>query len=238
MNVYILYQNDEEMKRFKNHIPSDFCNEFNLKYFKSYIFKNFNNFNYNNFNYSFLDTYKTIYRNKLNNNQLNHLLSIKKILEDSLKHKYESIMILEYDVFFHKDFMNLFKKYDSLIKNNDIIHLGSSQHKWYDILDNSKIIIKEWKDNKYYINSHSLGTFAIILKNNIFFEYLNFINYVLTDYNYFPSDVILSIISRRYKSIVLFPNLIICDLDKSSILNKDRSNDYIKFKWYKHKYVC
>ena len=47
---------------------------------------------------------------------------------------------------------------------------------------------------------------------------LEFINYVLYEYQYFPSDVILSILSRKHKSVVLYPNLIICNLDKSSIV--------------------
>ena len=59
-----------------------------------------------------------------------------------------------------------------------------------------------------------------ILKNNIYLEYLNFINYVLTSYQYFPSDVILSIISRNYKSIVVYPNLIFV-FENSSIIKKE-----------------
>ena len=241
MKTFVLYQNDNELNRFNKYLPIGIKKLFeDIVYFKSHIYENtkynYNNININNINY--VDVYKKIYKNKLNKNQLNHLLSIKKILENSLEKKYDSILILEYDVYFHKNFFEIFEKYKNLIKNNDIIHLGSSQHKWYDFITNEKINIKEWKDNKYYNNSHSLGTFAIILKNNIFLDYLNLINYVLSSYQYFPSDVILSILSRNYKSIVLYPNLIICDLDNSSILKKDRTNDYIKFKWYKHKYIC
>jgi hypothetical protein len=238
MNIIILYQNDSELDRIKkylNNINSNLLK--NIIYFKSYIFKN-EKYNFNNINTSYFNDYKNIYIKKLNQNQLNHLLSIKKILELSIKNRYDNIMILEYDIYFHKDFNNLYEQYKKIIKNNDIIHLGSSQHKWYDIITNEKICIKEYGGLKYYNNSHSLGTFAIILKNNIYIEYLNFINYVLTSYQYFPSDVILSIISRKYKSIVLYPNIIICDLDNSSIIKKNREKDYIKFKWYKHKYIC
>jgi hypothetical protein len=239
MKTFILYQNENELNRFNKYLPTDIKNLFeDIIYFKSCIYEN-TKYNFNNINnINYFDIYKKIYKNKLNKNQLNHLLSIKKILEEALKKNYDSIFILEYDVYFSKNFTELYDKYKNLIKNNDIIHLGSSQHKWYDIITNEKINIKEWKNIKYYNNSHSLGTFAIILKNSIYLEYLNFINYVLTSYQYFPSDVILSIVSRNYKSIVLYPNLIICDLENSSIIKKDRSNDYIKFKWYKHKYIC
>ena len=234
MKVIVLYQNDIEQTRFKKYLPKlDLFN--NIIYFKSHIFKN-NKYNYNNFDIN--NKYYGIYKNKLNKNQLNHLLSIKKIIELSIDNNYDSIMILEYDVYFHKNFNCLYAQYKHLIDNNVIIHLGSSQHKWYDIITEEYIHIKEWNGIKYYNNSHSLGTFAVILKKEIYLKYLNFINYVLTDYQYFPSDVILSIISREYKSIVLYPNIVICDLESSSIIKKNRLNDYINFKWYTHKYIC
>jgi GR25 family glycosyltransferase involved in LPS biosynthesis len=229
MKIYILYQNDGELDRFKKYnILKD------VIYFKSHI--------YNQEKYKFTKIehdifYKQRYQLLLNKNQCNHLLSIKNILENAIKNNYDEIMILEYDVYFHKDFIKLYSKYEKIIDNNIIIHLGSSQHKWYNIITNEKIIIKNINNIEYYNNSHSLGTFAIILKKNIFLEYLNYINYVLSDYNYYPSDVILCIISKKYKSVVLYPNLIICDLSKSSIKPKNRDFDYIKFKWYKNKYI-
>lgn len=240
MKIFVLHQNDKELKRFQ-----DYLNKYsyiyeniynNIIYFKSFFYIN-EKYNFDNFDINFISNYKNIYTKKLNQNQLNHLLSIKKILEISIEKKYDNIMILEYDIYFHKNFNKLFENYDKLIKNNDIIHLGSSQHKWFDIITQEKISIKKWRDLQYYNNSHSLGTFAIILKKNIFIEYLNLINYVLSSYQYFPSDVILSILSRKYKSIVLYPNIIICNLDNSTIIKRDRKNDYIKFKWYKDKYL-
>mgnify|MGYP001395491651 CR=1 FL=1 len=238
MKTFILYQNNNELNRFNKYLPPDIKILFGeIIYFKSHIYKN-TQYDYKQIDINYFNIYKNIYKNKLNQNQLNHLLSIKKIIELASHKNYESIMILEYDVYFNKNFIELYDEYKTLIVNNDIIHLGSSQHNWFDIITNEKINIKTWKTIKYYNNSHSLGTFAIILKNNIFVEYLNFINYVLTSFQYFPSDVILSIISRKYKSVVLYPNLIICDLDNSNIIKKDRSKDYIKFKWYKNKYIC
>ena len=242
MKIIILYQNNSELNRFINyHSKLNLLND--ILYFKSYIFKNIKykyenlNNNYKNINNNFLYNYKKIYKNELNQPQLNHLLSIKKILELSIEKEFNSIMILEYDIYFHKDFKELFNEYKNLIANNDIIHLGSSQHRWCDLFTLQKINIKQWKKLKYYNNTHSLGTFALILKKEVYKEYLNFINYVLTDYKYFPSDVILSMVSKNYKSIVLYPNIIICNLDNSTIINKNRENDYIKFKWYKHKYI-
>jgi len=228
MIKFVLYQNNKELCRF---------NKFNILTdvipFKSKIYKN-NMYSYYKINYN--DIYNKIYNNELNQNQLNHLLSIKSILEQSISNNYESIFILEYDVYFHKKFCKLYDEYKKLIDNNDIIHMGSSQHRWYNYITNDKVIIKKYNNLEYYNNTQSLGTFAIILKKVIFRDYLNFINFVLSEHKYFPSDVILSIISQKYKSIVLYPNLIICDLNNSNILQKNRDNDYIKFKWYLNRY--
>ena len=231
MIKYILYQNDEELERFKKHnIFKD-----NI-YFKSKIFniKNKDKYNVPRFD----NKYNNFYNKKLNKNQLNHLYSIKTIIEDSIKNNYKEIMILEYDVYFHKEFNYLYNKYKKLIDNNDIIHLGSSQHQWYDKFSGDKIKINKYNDLMFYKNTHSLGTFAVILKERVYDEYLNFINYCLYEDNFYPSDVILSIISKNYKSIVLYPNLIICDISKSTILKRDNyRKNLITFKWILSNYI-
>lgn len=228
MIIYLLYQNENEKDIFMKH------NIFNnIIFFKSYIYNN-EIFDYNEPKYD--KKYDYIYKNNLNQNQKNHQYSIKLILEDAIKNNYNEIMILEYDVYFHKDFTNLYKKYETLIKNNNIIHLGSSQHQWIDIITGNKIEIKKYKDLYFYKNGHSLGTFAIILKKIIYDDYLNFINYNLSTINKFPTDVILSIVSRKYKSIVLYPNLIICDIFSSTIAKPRDIRTLISFKWNLNNY--
>jgi hypothetical protein len=244
MIIYILYQNNKELERIKSYMLKVNIFKDNIIYFKSKKFKSgdFKCKDIFKLNYK-LDEYQIeylcLYNKKLNKNQKNHLVSIKAILEDSIKNNYDQIMILEYDIYFHKNFKNLYEKYKKLIDNNDIIHLGSSQHRWYDRITIDKIKIKKYNDLYYYNNTMSLGTFAIILKKNIYQTYLNFIDYFLYNKEYFyPSDVILSIISYNYKSIVLYPNLIICDISKSTILER---NDYekkiITFKWNMNNYI-
>ena len=94
----------------------------------------------------------------------------------------ENLKFIDYGFFFLKKNFSITASFPTkiseflssgipIITNNDIIHLGSSQHNWFDIITNEKINIKTWKNIKYYTNSHSLGTFAIILKNNIYVEY-------------------------------------------------------------------
>jgi|SaaInlStandDraft_6_1057023.scaffolds.fasta_scaffold01732_9 hypothetical protein len=222
MRKYILYQNDNEKEIYIKH------NIFNnIIYFKSHIYNN-QQFNYNKPKYD--NKYDLIYKNKLNQNQCNHQYSIKLILEECINNNYNEIMILEYDIYFHKKFHKLYLEYNILIKNNSIIHLGSSQHQW------NNIKIKKYKNITFYKNSHSLGTFAIILKKEMFNDYLNFINYNLSKINVFPTDVILSIISNNYKSIVIYPNLIICDISKSTISIARDIKTLIQFKWNMNNY--
>lgn len=231
MKKYILYQNEDELNRFKKYnIFKD------IIYYKSKIFNNNITDKYNI--PSFNNKYKQFYNKKLNQNQLNHLYSIKSIIEDAINHNYNIIMILEYDVYFHKDFNKLYEQYQKLIDNNDIIHLGSSQHQWYDKITNERIKINKYGELMFYKNTHSLGTFAIILKEKVYNEYLNFINYCLFKESFYPSDVILSIVSKNYKSIVLYPNLIICDISKSTILKRDNyKHTMITFKWNINNYI-
>lgn len=223
-NIYILYSNDDEKNRICIYLQNY---NFNYKLFKSdetFIEKNKTNINNIYFN-KYLNFYKNY---MLNKNQISHINSIKNILLDAKNKKYKSIMILEYDIYFHKNIEEKIKQYENIINNCDIIHLGSSQSFWYNPIDKTKIEYKE----KYYINNHSLGTFAIILKQNIFDTYISYLStYTL------PSDIILTIVSKQFNSIVIYPNIVICDISKSSILkNRDSIKTFIKFKWNKNNY--
>lgn len=224
-NVYILYSNDDEKNRIKIYLQN-----YNINYelFKSD--ETFTEKNKTNVNDIYFNKYINFYKNyKLNKNQISHINSIKNILLNAKNNNYRSIMILEYDIYFHKNIEEKIKQYKNIINNCNIIHLGSSQHFWYNPIDKTKI---EYK-NKYYINNHSLGTFAIILKRNIFDTYISYLStYTL------PSDIILTIISKQFNSIVVYPNIIICDISKSTILNnRDSIKTFIKFKWNKNNYL-
>ena len=238
-NVYVLIQNNDEKQRFKNYISKininyNFFNsvKFNNNDLKDlYLLTKSKNINdINDINDINLQSYYDKYKNyKLNRNQISHIKSIIGIIKDAIKNDYKSITILEYDIFVSKDLNTLLSKYKNLINNCDIIYLGSSQHYWYNPIDYTKITYHQ----DYYDANHSLGTFAIILKKKVYQIYLEYLEKFL-----FSSDIILSIISKKFKSIVIYPNLIICDISKSSIL-KDRNEKetLLKFKWNKLNYI-
>lgn len=236
-NVYVLYQNDKEKERFTKYIEKSKI-KINYELIKSIpctdndIIVNLErtiNFSNNYFDLC-LKNYKDY---KLNNNQISHIKSICNILVDAINKNYDSICILEYDILINKEYNNILPKYKNLINNCDIIYLGSSQSFWYNPINYTTIDFRDNEDSPYYIANHSLGTFSIILKKSVFSIYLEYLNLFL-----FSSDIILSIVSQKFKSIVINPNLIICDVTDSSILkNRDPEKTFLKFKWNKNSYL-
>ena len=237
-NVYVLYQNEKEKERFINYIKESNI-ELNYQLIHSIPFEEKDdvipsfdrklNFSNNYFELC-LKNYKDY---KLNSNQISHIKSICNILVDAINNNYDSICILEYDILINKDFNEILPKYKNLITNCDIIYLGSSQSFWYNPINYSTIDFRENQFSPYYIANHSLGTFSIILKKNVFSLYLEYLNLFL-----FSSDIVLSIVSQHFKSIVIYPNLIICDITESSILkNRDPEKTFLKFKWNKINYL-
>jgi len=237
-NVYVLYHNEEEKTRFINYIKSSDiklnyqliesikCNEEDdiISTFDRKI--NFSNVYFENC----LNNYKDY---KLNKNQISHIKSICNILLDAIKNNYDSITILEYDILINKNYNDILPKYKNLINNCDLIYLGSSQNFWYNPINYTVIDFRDNNTSPYYIANHSLGTFSIILKKDVIKLYLEYLNLFL-----FSSDIVLSIISQQFKSIVIYPNLIICDIETSNILkNRDVDKTFLKFKWEKKNYL-
>jgi len=230
-NVFVLCQNDEEKLIFESSYKKA-----NMSFNYTIIYSDYE-LNYdigtkkvNNFGRNLF--YENRYK-KLNDAQYSHYYSFIKIFNIAIKNNYNKICILEYDVYFHKNFNDKIKNYSNIIKNSDIIYLGCSQHQWYDLFTGDKIeIINPQNSSKEYIYkpSHSLGTFGIILSIDVIKDFLQYeIKY--------PTDVMISILSYKYKSFVLYPNIVICNIYKSNILNNRDIKTIIKFKWNLNNYI-
>jgi len=230
-NVFVLCQNDEEKLIFESSYKKA-----NMSFNYTIIYSDYE-LNYdigtkkvNNFGRNLF--YENRYK-KLNDAQYSHYYSFIKIFNIAIKNNYDKICILEYDVYFHKNFNDKIKNYSNIIKNSDIIYLGCSQHQWYDLFTGDKIeIINPQNSSKEYIYkpSHSLGTFGIILSIDVIKDFLQYeIKY--------PTDVMISILSYKYKSFVLYPNIVICNIYKSNILNNRDIKTIIKFKWNLNNYI-
>ena len=154
-----------------------------------------------------------------------HIHSFIKILTDAIEKNYKKILILEPDIYFDKNFDHIVEKY--LIKEYKLLYLGASQHLWKPIDDNYSHLFKQG----YYYAHNTCGTYGLGLDHTIFKEYLEKLK-ELKD----PSDVCIFDIQNKYRehSIVAYPNLITCDVSKSTTTNRRRSQLEIskKFRWH------
>lgn len=133
------------------------------------------------------------------------LLSHIKAIEEAKKNKYSYIMILEDDVFFEPNIIQMLK--NTFIPNFDLLYLGG-------ITSKKKIFTKGWGfSNKTNI----IGAYAYILSSTIFDIVLNglkeFVEYV--DFYYLKK------IQQNYKTIIL-NDYIKTDLSSSDTSGKSK----------------
>ena len=147
--------------------------------------------------------------------QLGCLLAHNRIYIDAAKNDYKSILVLEDDVYLHNNFLNeLDKTYEKIPKNWNILYFGGIQKKWTEI--------KSF--NSFYAANNTLGAFAYGIRDTGF-NYLKKSSMNLID----PIDICMQKLSNRY---VIYPNIIITNLEKSRIHRSRDINFYAKvFKW-------
>jgi len=126
---------------------------------------------------------------------LSHLSCIKEAYDRGE----ETILILEDDVIFHRDFNRVW--YNLKLPDDwDILYLGASQFDWTDI-----VIEKDFYRAKY-----TLGAFAYILKTKLYPDLLR-----IFEEKKVSTDEILMEQQNVSNCYVLYPNLIIAYLDES-----------------------
>jgi len=158
----------------------------------------------------------------VNKGQWGCLYSHINILKNAIKHNYKYILILEDDIILTSDIQNKIVKLANFIElhnNWNIIYLGASQHNW----DNIHI------NNTHYLANGTTGTFAYMIHNRFYKILLN--EYLKMKK---PVDNYLVDIQKKYHDsiYVLYPNIIICNLEESNIGKKRDNKDYFKkFKW-------
>lgn len=133
--------------------------------------------------------------------QYGHIDSMIRIIEEAKEKKLEKILILEDDIFIHKNFEEKQEEINNKIDEDiDIIYLGCSR------------TIKTIINNKEKKNSNVMGTFAIILRETVYDDYLN-----LLKKRIITSDMCLTILQKYYKTYVFDPNIIISDITETYI---------------------
>lgn len=147
-----------------------------------------------------------------------HIHSFIIIIQNAIKNNYKNILILEADIYISSKFNKDIQKYNNL--SYKLLYLGASQHNWTP---------KNSKKHNYYYAHNTYGTFALAINHTIFKEYLTELQKLQL-----PSDTCLLKIQQKYygSCYVTYPNLIICDVTKSST-SKERNQCTIMqtFKW-------
>jgi len=160
----------------------------------------------------------------LSRGALGYLLSMETLFEKAIKNKYEYICIIDDDIIINKKY-DLKRLSELLIKlsNFNILKMGSSQWMWENI---------SMKKDYYNSNKLSNGSFFNIYHKNTFKEIYNSIKKYNAPFDGFPLHAFID-----KKSYVLYPNYSGAYLDNiSTISNKMRSQDYVRFKWNRRDY--
>lgn len=154
-----------------------------------------------------------------NVSQLGCVLAHNRAILDAMKNGYNNILILEDDIYLDDKF---FEKVENIFNNIpkwDILYFGASQKKWEGINLNNK--------NVYYNANNTLGTFAYGLNKSLFRP--------LTEYSMELIDSIdkcLQIFHHFNSCFVLYPNIIITNLENSKIHRSRDIQIYSKiYKW-------
>lgn len=147
-----------------------------------------------------------------------HLYSFINIINHAKQNNFNKILILEGDILIHYNIFELFIKFKKNISDYKILYLGAG-------IWNENIILK----STYYIPNETTGTFAIAFDKSIYDELL-----FVWEKKINPTDICLFELCLKYKNecYVIYPNIIICNLENSSIQEKkNRSYLYKKFNW-------
>jgi len=150
------------------------------------------------------------------------------ILKDARENSYEKILVFDDDVIFMKGFEDKITYVTTrIIHDWKLLYLGASQHHWNDIkIDESKV---------YYTCNMTEGSFAIGIHNSIFDELIESINNLKLPYD----SIALRRISNIYKEkcIVLYPNLVIANVEDSNIRARRNMDEYaFMFRWNQEEY--
>jgi len=248
-NIYLLHISQRELDKIN---PKLTKKKIDVQYFRGYNGKA---------NEQEFDLYLRIHRARKRSNPsirlltpgaFGHINSMINILKNAIKKKYKKILIMEPDIYFCKDFEDklfAFGKLASLgslrergepsearsplaIKETyKILYLGAYQYKFFG-QETWPWIEKHYSTQMeagYYHPYKTLGTFAVALDHSIFREYME-----LLEQKNMTSDVYLTKLQYKYRNdcIVCYPNLICCDLTRSSTTSgKNQKKSMKNLRW-------
>ena len=149
-----------------------------------------------------------------------YLHSMKNIFKDAIMNEYNYIMICDDDIGLIENFVN---KFNEIPLRFRLLMLGSSQWDW----DNIEIL-----DNYYVPSVSSNGSFCNIYHYNTFESIYNSILKFECPFD----DNIMKNNFNLGGCYVMYPNLVIADLDESLIRVVNENRSYDRFRWKKEIY--
>lgn len=136
------------------------------------------------------------------------------ILEDAIAKEYDSILVLDDDALFHRDFTRMFARAaEQLPEDWKILQLGALQYDWGDDW------ITQHSENLYMCNGSSVGSHATGIHRSVMGALLH-----QAQFFDLPLDIgALSHVKRTYaeKCFTVLPNLVIQDTSESDIASSD-----------------
>lgn len=209
-NIYVLYISDDEIFSIRRILEE--------KNITAEYFRGCNGY--------LLDPKNITNMNILKKGEYGHLNSFTMIIENAQMKKYKNILILEPDIYFCENFEHKCSTWliPLLKMNNKLIYLGATQYKYYNeyTWPNINLNLNSGIYNPY----RTLGTFAVSINCSVYDELLMLIKTYSK-----PTDVLFTQMQEKYQkeSFVIYPNLICCNVVKSSTKNKINGRDQISF---------
>jgi GR25 family glycosyltransferase involved in LPS biosynthesis len=142
------------------------------------------------------------------------LLSYINIIKDAIKNNFKNILLLQDDIYFHKNFNEELEKVLSKYSNLTAIFLGHND------FENKHI------KNDYFIKNQVYGLYGLILNNRAFMDILQILESKSISADYGFSYILLN--KFKNSTILIKPDLIIADVSKSNTSNNDDLENYYK----------
>ena len=164
-------------------------------------------------------------------------LSHKKIWENIVLNNLDNSLVLEDDIYFHKNFQKILDSNMKIFEDYDIIYLGCNQSKFSKEIISNIIENQQKHKNIYdyfskleYLEVISYGTFAYFIKNNVARIFIE--EFESSDFLWSTIDVFMpkTIKKHNLKCCTFFPNLIISDVSSSSIREGRDMVEFAKLK--------
>ncbi len=142
------------------------------------------------------------------------------IFQDAIAHGYESIIVFQDDIYFHKDFVEKYSDFHTniirAVSDWQVLYLGASQVSWDGV---------DIRNTCYAPTKHTYGLFA----NAFSVAILSGILTELEKRNYQCDGVVRNVALKYHnRSFVCYPNLVIADLTKSRTMPNRNMTEYAK----------